>query len=118
MINQEKTIDRVNHDLLYKIQQKLSFCCNFIYWIGIILTDIKSQIKVNGFLMDKTRVENSDNGIELSFIPLKSTNFSLFLHIVEFFTFSSENFCGLGPLDPLRPLPCTQLCAWHDGSHF
>ena len=57
MINQEKTFDRVNHDLLYKIQQKLSFCCNFIYWIGIILTDIKSQIKVNGFLTDKIRVE-------------------------------------------------------------
>ena len=32
-----------------------------------------------------------DNGIEFSFIPLYiSTSFSLFLHIVEFFTFSRE----------------------------
>ena len=31
-----------------------------------------------------------DNGIEFSFIPLKSHQFLIFLHVEEFFTFSSE----------------------------
>ena len=44
--------DRVNHQFLLKTLKHLNFGDNFISWIEIILKDISSQIKINGFLSD------------------------------------------------------------------
>ena len=53
LIDQEKAFDRVGHTFLLKTLEKLDFASVFISWIQIILTDIKSQVKVNGYLTDE-----------------------------------------------------------------
>ena len=50
--DQEKAFDRVDHQFLLKTLKHLNFGDNFISWIEIILRDISSQIKINGFLPD------------------------------------------------------------------
>ena len=52
-IDQEKAFDRVSHTFLLKTLEKFNFGSAFISWIQIILTDIKSQVKVNGYLTDE-----------------------------------------------------------------
>ena len=51
-LDQEKAFDRVDHHFLLKTLKHLNFGDNFISWIGIILKDISSQIKINGFMSD------------------------------------------------------------------
>ena len=51
-LDQEKAFDRVDHQFLLKTLRHLNFGDNFISWIEIILKDISSQIKINGFLSD------------------------------------------------------------------
>ena len=52
-IDQEKAFDRVSHRFLLKTLEKFNFGTVFISWIQTILTDIKSQVKVNGYLTDE-----------------------------------------------------------------
>ena len=49
-IDQEKAFDRVSHRFLLKTLEKFNFGSAFTSWIQTILTDIKSQVKVNGYL--------------------------------------------------------------------
>ena len=51
-LDQEKAFDRVYRQFLLKTLKHLNFGDNFISWIEIILKDISSQIKINGFLSD------------------------------------------------------------------
>ena len=51
-IDQEKAFDRVSHSFLLKTLEKFNFGPTFIFWTQIILTDIKSQVKVNGYLTE------------------------------------------------------------------
>ena len=51
-LDQEKAFNRVDHQFLLKTLKHLNFGDNSISWIEIILKDISSQIKINGFLSD------------------------------------------------------------------
>ena len=55
-IDQEKTFDRVSHSFLLKTLKQFNFGPAFISWIKTILADIKSQVKVNGFLTEEINV--------------------------------------------------------------
>ena len=55
-IDQEKAFDRVSHSFLLKTPEKFNFGPNFISWIQTILTDIKSQVKVNGYLTEEINI--------------------------------------------------------------
>ena len=55
-LDQEKAFDRVDHQFLIKTLKHLNFGDYFISWIEIILKDITSRIKINGFLTDEIEV--------------------------------------------------------------
>ena len=55
-IDQEKAFDRVSHRFLLKTIKQFNFGPAFISWIETILTDIKSQVKVNGYLTEEINV--------------------------------------------------------------
>ena len=52
-LDQEKAFDRVNHDFLIKTLNHFNFGEYFTNWVKIMLKDITSQIKINGFLFLK-----------------------------------------------------------------
>ena len=47
--DQEKAFDRMSHTFIIKTLKKYGFGDNFISWVKILLNDIKSFVKVNGF---------------------------------------------------------------------
>ena len=47
--DQEKAFDRMSHNFIIKTLQAYGFGTNFIEWVKIMLYDIKSFVKVNGF---------------------------------------------------------------------
>ena len=49
-LDQEKAFDRVSHEFLLKTLRHLNFGDYFVSWVQIMLKDVTSQIKVNGFL--------------------------------------------------------------------
>ncbi|KAJ8029065.1 hypothetical protein HOLleu_28369 [Holothuria leucospilota] len=51
-IDQLKAFDRVNHQYLFRVLERVGFGHYFRNWIKILYTDIKSHIKHNGFLSD------------------------------------------------------------------
>ena len=53
-LDQEKTFDRVNHDFLLN---HFNFGKYFNNWVKIMLKDITSQIKTNGFLSEEIIIE-------------------------------------------------------------
>ena len=55
-IDQEKAFDRVSHSFFLKTPKQFNFGPAFISWIETILTDIKSQVKVNGYLTEEINV--------------------------------------------------------------
>ena len=55
-IDQEKAFDRVSHSFLLKILEKFNFGPTFISLIQTILTDIKIQVKVNGYLTEEINI--------------------------------------------------------------
>ena len=48
-LDQEKAFDRMSHSFLLKTLKRFNFGEKFICWVKILLTNIKSFIKVNGF---------------------------------------------------------------------
>lgn len=48
--DQEKAFDRMSHTFIIKSLQSFGFGDNFIDWVKILLFDIKSFVKVNGFV--------------------------------------------------------------------
>ena len=47
-LDQSKAFDRVSHDYLFSVLDKLGFGENFISWIRLLYTDARSSIYVNG----------------------------------------------------------------------
>ncbi|CAC5423455.1 unnamed protein product [Mytilus coruscus] len=58
-IDQEKAFDRVDHKYLFHILEKFGFGPQFIQWIKIFYTGIRSTLKVNGFLTNYVPIHNS-----------------------------------------------------------
>ena len=52
-LDQKKAFDRVNHDFLIKTLNHFNFGEYFTNWVKIMLKDITSQIKINGFLSEE-----------------------------------------------------------------
>ncbi|KAL7852925.1 hypothetical protein SRHO_G00187100 [Serrasalmus rhombeus] len=46
----EKAFDRVSHQFLFKVLQKMGFPGRFLGWVGLLYKDINSRILVNGHL--------------------------------------------------------------------
>ena len=55
-LDQEKAFDRVDHQFLIKTLKHLNFGDYFISWIEIILKNITSRVKINGFLKEEIEV--------------------------------------------------------------
>ena len=55
-LDQEKAFDRVDHQFLIKTLKHLNFGDYFISWIEIILKNISSCVKINGFLTDEIEI--------------------------------------------------------------
>ncbi|KAJ8018214.1 hypothetical protein HOLleu_43920 [Holothuria leucospilota] len=51
-VDQEKAFDKVDWSFLFKVLCKLGFGGNFVKWISILYTDIKSRLLINGELSD------------------------------------------------------------------
>ena len=49
-VDMEKAFDRVSHQFIFKVLEKMNFGPNFISWISILYTGLKSCVKVNGHL--------------------------------------------------------------------
>ena len=56
-IDQMKAFDRVNWEFLFKTLQKFNFGPQFIQWIKILYTDVKSCVKVNNFISEPFSLE-------------------------------------------------------------
>ena len=63
-LDQEKPFDRVDHQFLIKTLKHLNFGDYFISWIEIILKDITSRVKTNGFLTDEIKVTRGVHQID------------------------------------------------------
>ena len=55
-LDQEKAFDRVDHQFLITTLKHLNFGYYFTSWIEIILKDITSCVKINGFLTDEIEI--------------------------------------------------------------
>ena len=55
----EKAFDRVEHNFLYSVMEKLGFGKNFVRWIKELYVDAKSQIKCNGNLSESFEIGRS-----------------------------------------------------------
>ena len=51
-IDQEKAIERVDHSFLIKTLEHLNFDNSFVTWLKILMKNITSQVKINGFLTE------------------------------------------------------------------
>ena len=58
-LDQEKAFDRVEHNYLFKVLEKINFNGNFIKLIKIINKNIKSKILVNNKLTTEINIERS-----------------------------------------------------------
>lgn len=58
-VDLEKAFDRVEHKYLMNVMEKFGFGKNFIKWIKCIYTDIRSCVKVNGFLTEDFKITRS-----------------------------------------------------------
>ena len=56
-LDQENAFDRVNRDFLIKTLNQFNFGEYFTNWVKIMLKDITSQIKINGFLSEEIIIE-------------------------------------------------------------
>ena len=55
----EKAFDRVEHNFLFKVMEKLGLGENFVGWTEKLYTNAKSQIKCNGVLSEGFKIERS-----------------------------------------------------------
>ncbi|XP_023189989.1 uncharacterized protein LOC111608662 [Xiphophorus maculatus] len=52
----EKAFDRVSHQYLFQVLQKMGFPGRFVAWVGLLYRDISSRFMVNGFLTKAVKV--------------------------------------------------------------
>ena len=90
-IDQEKAFDRVSHTFLLKTLEKFNFGSAFISWIQIILTDIKSRVKVNGYLTDEIDITR---GIRQG-CPISTLLYVLIAEVFGIATRKSEKIKGV-----------------------
>ena len=57
LFDQEKAFDRLSHLFLFKTLHAFGFGENFITWVKILLFDIKSFVRINGFETEEFSVE-------------------------------------------------------------
>ena len=57
LFDQEKAFDRISHNFLIKTLQNFGFGDYFIKWVKIILKDIKSFVRINGYETEEFTVE-------------------------------------------------------------
>ena len=57
--DQAKAFDSLDHSYLFKVLGKMGFGPSFIYWVGLLYTDIFSCVLVNGFLTEPFLVSRS-----------------------------------------------------------
>ena len=43
----EKAFDRVDHDFMFKVLEKLAFPTEFISWIQLLYSEATSQVRIN-----------------------------------------------------------------------
>ena len=55
-LDQQKAFNRVSHEFLLKTLRHLNFGDYFVSWVQIMLKDVTSQIKINGFLTEDTDI--------------------------------------------------------------
>ena len=58
-LDQEKAIDRLEHNFLKIVLKKFYFPDNFIKWFSILYTDIESKILVNGTFTSTFKIKRS-----------------------------------------------------------
>ncbi|KAL6476343.1 hypothetical protein MHYP_G00148420 [Metynnis hypsauchen] len=54
----EKAFDRLSHQFLFKVLQKMGFPGRFLGWVGLLYKDINSKILVNGHLTKAIEVRS------------------------------------------------------------
>ena len=58
-LDNEKAFDRLEHNYMFKVLEKINFPNRYIRWINIICNDINSKVMVNGKLTEKIHIERS-----------------------------------------------------------
>lgn len=53
-LDQEKAFDRVNHEFLFKVLEKMNVGERFISWVKVLYNKVYSRVKINGFLSEPT----------------------------------------------------------------
>ena len=56
-IDQTKAFDRVDWDFLFQTLKRFNFGPQFIQWIQILYTEVKSCVKVNNFISETFKLE-------------------------------------------------------------
>lgn len=51
-LDQEKAFDRVNHEFLFKVSEKMNVGERFISWVRVFYNKVYSRVKINGFLSE------------------------------------------------------------------
>ena len=49
----EKAFDRVDHDFMFKVLEKLAFPTEFISWIQLLYAEATSQVRINNITSKK-----------------------------------------------------------------
>ncbi|CAC5385391.1 TLR4 [Mytilus coruscus] len=59
-VDQEKAFDKVDHDYLFLVLEKIGFGPKFMQWIKIFYNNINSSVKCNGFLTKSVNIPKSN----------------------------------------------------------
>ncbi|XP_056320895.1 uncharacterized protein LOC130234675 [Danio aesculapii] len=54
----EKAFDRISHQFLFKVLEKMGFPGKFIAWVGLLYRDLNSKIIVNGYLSKAVNIHS------------------------------------------------------------
>ena len=58
-MDQSKVFDRVDHSFLFQVLKKFGFGPDLMKWVGLLYTEIKSVVLVNGYFTDTFEVSRS-----------------------------------------------------------
>ena len=92
-LDMEKAFDRVEHEYLFKVLDKLGFGKSFTDWIKAIYKNVKSQVKCNGHLSDYINIERSIR----QGCPLSAMLFSIAIEPLAELINNDNEIVGIGP---------------------
>ena len=92
-LDMEKAFDRVEHEYLFNVLERMGFGEKFKKWIKILYTDVKSQIKCNGLLSDYIDIERSIR----QGCPLSAMLFSVAIEPLAELINNDDRIEGIGP---------------------